>query len=74
MKSNNYATIGSNHDNFQKIKLFILLNKTFSFCDNINKLLKSIYFEIVFTISCNDSHCYFKGANIIIDFNLMNQI
>ena len=38
------------------------------FCDEVNRLLKYIPFEIVLTRSGNNSHCYFGAANTAIDF------
>ena len=62
-----YYTVVANA-NFRQIELFIPLNRIFSFCDEVNKLLKYIPFEIVLTISGNDFHCYYGAANTAIDF------
>ena len=48
--------------------MFIPLNRIFFFCDKVNRLLKYIPFEIVLTISGNNSHCYYGGNNTAIDF------
>ena len=50
-------TVAAN-DDYRDIELFIPLNKIFSFCDEVNRLLKYIPFEIVLTRSGNNTHCY----------------
>ena len=60
-------TVAAN-DNFREIELFLPLNRIFLFCDEVNRLLKYIPFEIVLTRSGNDSHCYYGAANTAIDF------
>ena len=44
------------------------MNRIFSFCDEVNRLLKYISIEIVLTISGNNSHCYYGSAKTAIDF------
>ena len=48
--------------------MFIPLNRIFSFCDEVNRLLKYIPFEIVLTRSADNSHCVYGAANTAIDF------
>ena len=60
-------TVAAN-DNYRDIELFIPLQKNFSFCDEVNRLLKNIPFEIVLTRSGNNSHCYYGANNTALDF------
>ena len=60
-------TVANNND-FREIELFIPFNRIFSFCDEVNRILKYIPFEIVLTRSGNNSHCYFGANNTAIDF------
>ena len=60
-------TVANNND-FREIELFISLNRIFSYCFKVNRLLKYIPFEIVLTRSGNNSHCYFGANNTAIDF------
>ena len=45
-----------------------MLNRIFSICDEVNRLIKYILFKIVLTRSGNNSHCYYGSANTAIDF------
>ena len=60
-------TVANNND-FREVELFIPLNRIFSFCDEVNRLLKYIPFEIILTRSGNTSHCYYRANNTAIDF------
>ena len=46
-----------NNNEYRELVLLIPLNRIFSFCDEVNRLLKYILFEIVLTKSGNNSHC-----------------
>ena len=48
--------------------MFIPLTRIFSFCDEVNRILKYIPFEIILTRTANNSHCYYGAANTAIDF------
>ena len=48
--------------------MFISLNRIFSFCDKVNRLLKYIFFENLLTRSGNNSYCYYGANNTAIDF------
>ena len=60
-------TVAAN-DDYRYIELFIPLNRILSFCDEINRLLKYIPFEIVLTRSGNNTHCVYGAGNTNIDF------
>ena len=60
-------TVAAN-DDFRKLEMFIPLTRIFSFCDEINRILKYIPFEIILTRTANNSHCYYGAANTAIDF------
>ena len=55
-------------DDYRDIELFIPLNRIFSFCDEVNRILKYIPFEIVLTRSGNNTHCIYCSANTVLDF------
>ena len=48
--------------------MFIPLSRIFSFCDDVNRILKYIPFAIVLTRTANNSNCYYGAANTTIDF------
>ena len=56
------------NDDFRDLDVFIPLNRIFSLCDKVNKLLKYIPLEIVLTRSADNSHCVYGAANTAIDF------
>ena len=58
----------ANNNHYREIELFIPLNRSFSFCDEVNRLLKYIPFEIVLSRIGNNSHCYYGANNTAIDF------
>ena len=60
-------TIAAN-DDYRDRELIIPLNRIFSFCDEVNRILKYIPFEIVLTRSGHNSHCIYGSENIILDF------
>ena len=60
-------TIAAN-DDFREIEMFIILSRIFPFCDEVNRILKYIPFEIVLTRTANNSNCYYGAANTAIDF------
>ena len=60
-------TVAAN-DDFRNLDVFIQLNRIFSFCYKVNRLLKYIPFEIVLTRSANNCHCVYGAANTAIDF------
>ena len=62
----NYTVVAN--DDFRELDMFIPLNRIFSFCDKVNRLLKYIPFEIVLTKSAANSHCVYGAANTAIDF------
>ena len=49
-------------------KLFIPLNRIFTFRNEVNRILKYISFEIVLTKSGNNTHCIYGSANTALDF------
>ena len=57
------------NDDFKDLDVFILLNRIFSFCDEVNRLLKYIPFEIVLTRSADTSYYVYGAANTAIDFS-----
>ena len=58
-------TLAAN-DNFRELEMFILHTRIFSFCNEVNRILKFIFFEIVLTITANNS--YYGAVNTAIDF------
>ena len=60
-------TVAAN-DDFREIEMFIPLNIIFSFCDEVNRVLKYIPFEIILTRTANNSRCYYGAANTSIHF------
>ena len=60
-------TVAAN-DDFRELEMFIPLTRIFSFCDEVNRILKYIPFEIILTRTANNSHCYYGAANTAIDF------
>ena len=56
------------NDDFREIEMCITLSRIFSFCGEVNRILKYIFFEIVLPRTANNSHCYYGGANTAIDF------
>ena len=60
-------TVAAN-DDFRELNVFILLNRIFSFCDIVNRLLKYIPIEFVLTTGADNSHCVYGAANTAIDF------
>ena len=61
-------TIAAN-DDFRKVEMFIPLSWIFSFCDEVNRILKYIPFKIILTRRANNLHCYYGVANTAIDFS-----
>ena len=43
-------------------------SRIFASCDEVNRILKYIPFEIILTRTANNSHCYFSVVNTAIDF------
>ena len=62
----NYTVVAN--DDFRDLDVFIPLNRIFSFCDEVNRLLKYIPSDIVLTRSADNSHCIYGAANTAIDF------
>ena len=62
-----HYTVAAN-DDFRDLNVFIPLKRIFSFCDEVNRLLKYLHFEIVLTRSADDSHCVYGAANTATDF------
>ena len=60
-------TVAAN-DDFRDLDVFILLNRIYSFCDKVNRLLKYIPFEIVLTRIADNRHCVYDATNTAIDF------
>ena len=48
--------------------MFISLTRIFLFCDEVNRILKYISFEIVLTRTANNSHCYYGAVKTANDF------
>jgi hypothetical protein len=53
----------ANNDDFRELEMFIPLNRIFSFCDEVNRVLKYIPFEIILTRTANNSRCFYGAAN-----------
>ena len=68
LEGEHFTIIVAANDYFREIEMFIPLSRIFSFCDEVNKILKYIPFEIVLTRTANNSHCYYGAANTTIDF------
>ena len=49
-------TVAAN-DDFRELEMLIPLSRIFSFCDEVNRILKYIPFEIILTRAANNSHC-----------------
>ena len=60
-------TIAAN-DEYREVEIFVSLNRIFSVCDEFNRILKYIPFEIVLTRSGNNTHCVYVANNTAIDF------
>ena len=54
--------VAANND-FRKLDVFIPLNIIISFCDEVDRLLGYIIFEIELTRSKDNSHCVYGAAN-----------
>ena len=61
----NYTIVAN--DEYREGKIFVSKNRIFSICDEFNKILKYIPFEIVLTRSGNNSHCVYGANNTAID-------
>ena len=59
-------TVAAN-DDYRDIELFIPKNRIF-FCDEVNRILKYISFEIVLTRAGNNTHLIYCAANTALDF------
>ena len=59
-------TIAAN-DEYRKVEILVALNRIFSFCDEVNRILKYIPFEIVLTRSGNVTNCVYGANNTAID-------
>ena len=60
-------TIAAN-DEYREVEIFVSLNRIFSFCDEFNRILKYVCFEIVLTRSENNTYCAYGSNNTALDF------
>ena len=60
-------TIAAN-DEYREVEIFVSLNRIFSCCNEFNRILKYIIFEIVFTRSGNNSLSVYGANNTAIYF------
>ena len=68
LEEENYNYIVAANDDLRELKLFIPLTRIYSFCDEVNRILKYICFENILTRTANNSPCYYGAANTAIDF------
>ena len=62
----NYTIVAN--DEYRKVEIFDSLNRIFAFCDEFNRILKYIGFEIVLTRSGNNTHCVYCANNTALHF------
>ena len=62
----NYAV--ANDNDFRHGEIFVPLNKIFGFCDEYDKVLKYIGFDVELIRTANNTHTIFVAENINIQF------